>query len=225
MSSGRVGQETFAISASTAIKKSANFGKLTNRNETQIRHRKHDQRNTKLHRSSLVHQQQTQPPTANRRGHRQGGKRQLAGDSPLVSFIKPPLKQPMCSQRSCGASFFRAEAPLPRLSARLFFSSASCSSTSSRSAVAFRCFDITATFCILALKGDFSAGTISTLNRTTFVAPARPQAAFQITTITDPSPYSWQGRRDLNPQPLVLETSALPIELHPWVKIRSSKSE
>ena len=28
-----------------------------------------------------------------------------------------------------------------------------------------------------------------------------------------------QGRRDLNPQPLVLETSALPIELHPWVKI------
>ncbi len=24
-----------------------------------------------------------------------------------------------------------------------------------------------------------------------------------------------QGRRDLNPQPLVLETSALPIELHP----------
>lgn len=25
----------------------------------------------------------------------------------------------------------------------------------------------------------------------------------------------WQGRRDSNPQPLVLETSALPIELHP----------
>jgi hypothetical protein len=25
----------------------------------------------------------------------------------------------------------------------------------------------------------------------------------------------------LNPQPLVLETSALPIELHPWVKHRS----
>ena len=28
---------------------------------------------------------------------------------------------------------------------------------------------------------------------------------------------SWQGRRDLNPQPLVLETSALPIELHPCI--------
>ncbi len=27
--------------------------------------------------------------------------------------------------------------------------------------------------------------------------------------------HNWQGRRDLNPQPLVLETSALPIELHP----------
>jgi hypothetical protein len=27
--------------------------------------------------------------------------------------------------------------------------------------------------------------------------------------------YLKQGRRDSNPQPLVLETSALPIELHP----------
>ena len=27
-----------------------------------------------------------------------------------------------------------------------------------------------------------------------------------------------QGRRDLNPQPLVLETSALPIELHPFAQ-------
>jgi hypothetical protein len=26
---------------------------------------------------------------------------------------------------------------------------------------------------------------------------------------------NWQGRRELNSQPLVLETSALPIELHP----------
>lgn len=30
------------------------------------------------------------------------------------------------------------------------------------------------------------------------------------------SSNSKQGRRDLNPQPLVLETSALPIELHPF---------
>src|SRR4051794_12086196 len=32
----------------------------------------------------------------------------------------------------------------------------------------------------------------------------------------------WQGRRELNSQPLVLETSALPIELHPcnWVARR-----
>jgi hypothetical protein len=30
--------------------------------------------------------------------------------------------------------------------------------------------------------------------------------------------FDWQGRRDLNPQPLVLETSALPIELHPFKK-------
>ena len=27
---------------------------------------------------------------------------------------------------------------------------------------------------------------------------------------------NWQGRRELNSQPLVLETSALPIELHPY---------
>ena len=33
-------------------------------------------------------------------------------------------------------------------------------------------------------------------------------------SIVNPT-IQWQGRRDLNPQPLVLETSALPIELHP----------
>jgi hypothetical protein len=32
-----------------------------------------------------------------------------------------------------------------------------------------------------------------------------------------PQGVQWQGRGDLNSQPLVLETSALPIELHPWV--------
>ena len=37
-----------------------------------------------------------------------------------------------------------------------------------------------------------------------------PQAAKRPVSIVE-----WQGRRDLNPQPLVLETSALPIELHP----------
>ena len=35
-------------------------------------------------------------------------------------------------------------------------------------------------------------------------------------TVRLKSKPKWQGRRDLNPQPLVLETSALPIELHPY---------
>src|SRR5687767_10497064 len=32
--------------------------------------------------------------------------------------------------------------------------------------------------------------------------------------------WSWQGRQDSNLQPLVLETSALPIELHPCEVLR-----
>ena len=37
-----------------------------------------------------------------------------------------------------------------------------------------------------------------------------------------PMKLKWQGRRELNPQPLVLETSALPIELHPYRRIHSA---
>ena len=33
----------------------------------------------------------------------------------------------------------------------------------------------------------------------------------------------WQGRRDSNSQPLVLETSALPIELHPCMLAHDSR--
>jgi hypothetical protein len=29
----------------------------------------------------------------------------------------------------------------------------------------------------------------------------------------------WQGRQDLNPQPTVLETATLPIELHPCLRL------
>jgi hypothetical protein len=28
---------------------------------------------------------------------------------------------------------------------------------------------------------------------------------------------NWQGRQDSNPRPAVLETAALPIELHPYI--------
>ena len=28
---------------------------------------------------------------------------------------------------------------------------------------------------------------------------------------------SWQGHKDLNPEPTVLETAALPIELYPYI--------
>ena len=31
---------------------------------------------------------------------------------------------------------------------------------------------------------------------------------------------SWQGHKDLNPEPTVLETAALPIELYPYVNIK-----
>ena len=29
--------------------------------------------------------------------------------------------------------------------------------------------------------------------------------------------YFWQGHKDLNPEPTVLETAALPIELYPYI--------
>ena len=29
--------------------------------------------------------------------------------------------------------------------------------------------------------------------------------------------HSWQGHKDLNPEPTVLETAALPIELYPYI--------
>lgn len=34
------------------------------------------------------------------------------------------------------------------------------------------------------------------------------------------SPFFWQGHKDLNPEPTVLETAALPIELYPYIKRR-----
>ena len=32
--------------------------------------------------------------------------------------------------------------------------------------------------------------------------------------------FSWQGHKDLNPEPTVLETAALPIELYPCMKLK-----
>ncbi len=32
------------------------------------------------------------------------------------------------------------------------------------------------------------------------------------------SAFFWQGHKDLNPEPTVLETAALPIELYPYMK-------
>ena len=31
--------------------------------------------------------------------------------------------------------------------------------------------------------------------------------------------FPWQGHKDLNPEPTVLETAALPIELYPYMKL------
>ena len=32
--------------------------------------------------------------------------------------------------------------------------------------------------------------------------------------------FFWQGHKDLNPEPTVLETAALPIELYPYISFR-----
>ena len=32
---------------------------------------------------------------------------------------------------------------------------------------------------------------------------------------------SWQGHKDLNPEPTVLETAALPIELYPYIYLQA----
>ena len=32
------------------------------------------------------------------------------------------------------------------------------------------------------------------------------------------SAFFWQGHKDLNPEPTVLETAALPIELYPYIQ-------
>ena len=32
-------------------------------------------------------------------------------------------------------------------------------------------------------------------------------------------PLSWQGQKDLNPRPMVLETSTLPTELYPYIRV------
>ena len=35
----------------------------------------------------------------------------------------------------------------------------------------------------------------------------------------------WQGHKDLNPEPTVLETAALPIELYPYINIKGAGLE
>ena len=33
--------------------------------------------------------------------------------------------------------------------------------------------------------------------------------------------FFWQGHKDLNPEPTVLETAALPIELYPYIYLKA----
>ena len=37
--------------------------------------------------------------------------------------------------------------------------------------------------------------------------------------------WFWQGHKDLNPEPTVLETAALPIELYPYIYIQRRRPE
>ena len=34
---------------------------------------------------------------------------------------------------------------------------------------------------------------------------------------------AWQGHKDLNPEPTVLETAALPIELYPYIYLKARR--
>src|SRR6185312_12369091 len=45
--------------------------------------------------------------------------------------------------------------------------------------------------------------------------PDHPQFPSLSRPVPDPAFLQWQGRQDLNLQPAVLETAALPVELHP----------
>ena len=59
-----------------------------------------------------------------------------------------------------------------------------------------------------------------------WIAPASPGPAFQVLCPTEKVQHHpvldffWQGHKDLNPEPTVLETAALPIELYPYVNIK-----
>ena len=46
-------------------------------------------------------------------------------------------------------------------------------------------------------------------------------AAYQKSPTAKAVGLFWQGHKDLNPEPTVLETAALPIELYPYVNIRA----
>ena len=47
--------------------------------------------------------------------------------------------------------------------------------------------------------------------------PFKSYAAYQKSPTANAVGLFWQGHKDLNPEPTVLETAALPIELYPYI--------
>ena len=51
------------------------------------------------------------------------------------------------------------------------------------------------------------------------IHPKKEKTKIKETHRTNLVRWVWQGHKDLNPEPTVLETAALPIELYPYVYI------
>ena len=63
--------------------------------------------------------------------------------------------------------------------------------------------------------------SLKTVHRTVFLTlrPSRVQVLIEKKSRTSATLSFWQGQKDLNPRHVVLETTALPTELYPYIKL------
>ena len=63
--------------------------------------------------------------------------------------------------------------------------------------------------------------SLKTVHRTVFLTlrPSRVQVLIEKKSRTPATLSFWQGQKDLNPRHVVLETTALPTELYPYIKL------
>ena len=57
------------------------------------------------------------------------------------------------------------------------------------------------------------------------IHPKKEKTKIKETHRTNLVRWVWQGHKDLNPEPTVLETAALPIELYPYIYIQRRRPE